>query len=251
MHGFDPPFHTVHKIILCFQMELFFVIAGYVSFLSKGSITLNSFGKKAKRLLMLYLTWVTIALVIGLFKGTVHFDFLTIGRFYLQHPFWFLRTMFYACAIHMMARKVYTLNVLKRSFVVRAIASAMTVLALSVFVRYILCDGALPRYLAWVYVGFGVGPFIRLDSETKQYPLFGRFMALLGRQSLALYALHWWLFFVMVMLPIPTWPRCPEILYAMVVSLVWLFASLCLDLILSRVSILSQMLFGNDKRIKC
>lgn len=249
VHGFYPPYHPVHQIILCFQMELFFAIAGYVSFMSPDGSVWQSLGKKAKRLLVPYFTWVTLSLVICFLKGNVHFDLLTLGRYYLRHPFWFLRTMFYVCAIHIMARKVYSLDSFRHSFALRAIASATVVLILSVFARYVLRDAVLPWYLVWFYIGFGIGTFIKLDNKSKAQSRLGSFIALCGRESLALYALHWWLFFFMVLLPIPTWSRCPEVLCALIIAFVWLFVSLCLDLIVSRVPLAAEMLLGKSKRI--
>lgn len=248
VHGITPP-HPVHAIILCCQMELFFAIAGYVARLSRGGGFWHDIGKKAHRLLVPYITWVTIAFAGAMLCGKAHWGLDAIWRYYFIHQFWFLRTLFYIYAIHAIARRVYEITAAKWGVVLRIIALTVTMFALLAIVHIVLGDAAVPKYLAWFYIGFGLRSVIKVESADKAYSTAGRFLAFLGQESLALYALHWWLFFKI--LPIPACPSIlPEIIYVLVIFCVWLTASLAIDKLLSKTA-LAEFLLGmrNNGRI--
>ena len=240
IYGTSPP-HPVHKIIRCFQMELFFVIAGYTASLTTKGMFWPSLAKKVNRLLLPYLIWVTMSFVYGLYTGRAHWDFDSIWRYYFIHQFWFLRTMFYASVIHLMASKLYGMIALKHSGMLGIVVAGLSAFILAMFVRDVLCDVSLPRYLMWFYIGFGLRFFIKLKADSKEHSLLGNCLAFLGRESLALYALHWWIFYSF--LPIP---QCLSgyhtFMCACAVFVAWTIASIMIDAVMSRIPYLRYLL---------
>ena len=247
IHGMAPP-HPLHAVILCFQMELFFVIAGYAASLSVGDSFKSGLAKRSKRLLLPYLVWVTISFIYGLFRGNSHFDIESLVRYYFMHSFWFLRTMFYVSCIHMSACWIFE-SMVKR--VGRLISGALVISALMMLTmlgKYGLCDGLLPKYIMWFYVGFGISQFVQLKPSSANHSLVGKFITYLGKESLALYALHWWLFFKYI--PIPLCPdKVPQVVYAFIIFMAWLIASIGLDKLLSKTP-LSVYLLGKPYIVK-
>lgn len=240
IYGASPP-HPVHKIILCFQMELFFVIAGYTASLTTKGRFWSSLVKKVNRLLLPYLIWVTMSFVYGLYTGIAHWDFDSIWRYYFIHQFWFLRTMFYASVVHLIAGKLYGYIALKHSDILGIVVAGLSAFIFAMFVRDVLCDVSLPRYLIWFYIGFGLRFFIKLKADSKEHSLLGNCLAFLGRESLALYALHWWIFFSF--LPIPQClSRHYTFMCACAVFVVWTIASIIIDAIMSRMPYLRYLI---------
>lgn len=249
VYGISPP-HPVLSIILCFQMELFFIIAGYAQSLSTRKPLLKSLGKRANRLLIPYFVWVTLSFIYGLFTGNAHFDCDSVWQYYFVHSFWFLRTMFYASSIYLVCVQIKRLISARVPLFVGYVISFIAAVGLAMLCRYVLGDHELPKYLVWFYVGYGLSLVINLPDETQQkhHSLVGVVCAWLGRESLALYALHWWIFFKF--LPIPTCPSTvPVILYATMIFIVWLGASLAIDMVLSKTP-LAPFLLGKKQVVQ-
>lgn len=246
IHGVNPP-HPLHAIILCFQMELFFAIAGYAASLLSGGSLKSEFVKRAKRLLLPYLAWVTISFIYGLFRGNANFSPESFWRYYFMHQFWFLRTMFYVSCIHLFAFWVYESSAKRERKLIGIAGATATVVLLVMFGKYVLCDVAVPRYLIWFYVGYALSFVFKLkrDVEGAEHSKLGMIFSSLGKESLALYALHWWVFFNF--LPIPECPAIiQQVVYAFVIFVIWLMGSLLIDIGLSR-SPLAPYLLGKSQ----
>lgn len=82
-------------------------------------------------------------------------------------------------------------------------------------------------------------------SRLKRDGCACRFLMYAGRNSLALYALHWCLFFWLGLLSVPQWfGRCETLIAACGVFVIWCGLSVVLDCLLSRVLLLRVFLLG-------
>lgn len=245
--GVNPP-HPVHSVILCFQMEFFFAIAGYAQSLTSNQPFVESIKKRAMRLMVPYLVWVTISFVYGLYTGNAQLEISSIGCYYFKHAFWFLRTMFYVSGIYLVAASIKRRCAMVLPHWVAFVAAGCIVAVLTVFCRYVFADEAVPRYLVWFYIGYGFSYIICLRKEecAKRHSKVAMFIAYLGQESLALYAIHWWVFFKF--LPLPDCPISLSVVtYAFCAFVVWLLLSLGIIRLMSK-TIVARLFLGKSAR---
>ena len=153
--------------------------------------------------------------------------------------------MFYVSCIHLFAHWVYERTAKRVRAGISAAIAIIAILLMAMVGKYVLCDTALPKYLGWFYVGYCLS-FVfkfRVEGEGEKHSKASVFFSLLGKESLALYALHWWLFFSF--LPIPRYTTIPQVAYAFVIFVIWLIASLILDIVIS-ITPLAPYLLGKQ-----
>lgn len=177
-----------HRFILHFQMELLFAISGFSAIYASKRTFANAMKRHLLRLGLPYVTWVVLFYTAEIAFGFKPWDASDVfSRFYTS-GFWFLRNLLFIYT----AFEIYAC----RKSVSRLVAASVTIFILSRIPE----QGLLLYYLAWFVLGISVHLLWRktLPKKTLSNPLpslISKPLCWCGKNSLALYAIHWNIFF--------------------------------------------------------
>lgn len=178
----------LHHFILRFQMELLFAISGFSAVYASKRTFSEAMKRHLLRLGLPYVTWVVLFYIAEIAFGIKTWDASdALARIYTS-GFWFLRNLLFIYT----SFEIYAC----RKSISRFIAASVTIFVLSRIPE----QGLLLYYSAWFALGMSVHLLWRRTSpgKTLSNPLpsfISKPLCWCGKNSLALYAIHWNIFF--------------------------------------------------------
>ena len=179
---------TLHAFILSFQMELMFAISGFSAvYARKGTFRL-ALERHLLRLGVPYFVWVGLAFLFQAVRGIAPWAPSQIANLVMTSGFWFLRQLL----LIYIAYEVY-------ARFKPAIGIALGLCTLSAF-ACIPGQETLLHYALWFAIGYAahligrrILPSLALANPLPRRP--SSWLVWCGRNSLALYAVYWNIFF--------------------------------------------------------
>ena len=240
-NGGDPT-NPLHLVIRCFQMELLFFISGYVSGWSRPGSLGGALWSRFLRLGVPYLAWVVLFYLLHIVLVR---DQFAVGTFLLDlacSGFWFLRVLLIISVFHCLWSRMCCRYA--------KFLSAIGIFGLSAWLSSFPGEEYLFRFV----IAFAAGV---LAHETNILKFVDRiscncpFLKWVGRNSLAIYAVHWNVLFC----HFPSWRlglgriidnQDTSLIYmrASVVCLCWLIYTCGFILLAKRIYLFPQIFFG-------
>ena len=239
-NGGDPT-NSLHLVIRCFQMELLFFISGYVSGWSRPSSLGGALRSRFLRLGIPYLGWVGSFYLLHVVRVR-QFEVWTLLSELMCSEFWFLRVLLIISIFHCLWSRLCCRYV--------KIVAAIGIIGLCACLSSVPGEAMLLRYA----VAFAAGVVAHemnilkfVDGVSCDCP----FLKWVGRNSLAVYAVHWNLLFC----HFPSWRfgldrminnSDAELFYvrALVVCVCWLLYTCGFILLVKRIYLVPQIFFG-------
>lgn len=232
----------LHRFILTFQMELMFAISGFSAVYSKKRTLADAVKRHLLRLGLPCLAWVWIFYLAEAIVGIKSWTMADAFGCVIISGFWFLRQLL----LIYLAFEVY-----RHSGPISGIlAGTLTLFAFAC----IPGQETLVHYAVWFVVGVVVHELWRyfLPNTEICNPLPRRLSVPLiwcGRNSLALYAVHWNIFFVFISCYLIDFSKIIEMSFPVAAFLMFaLFTggSVLLINMAKKFPLLPQLLFGED-----
>lgn len=174
--------NPLHLVIQCFQMEALMVVSGYVAAYSTKFSPLPYVKGKVRRLLVPYLLWVLPMLLCLIVAGKADFSISRLIHDLMYSNFWFLRTLFLIFMAFVGYRALERFSVAPALVLFFLLLSALS---------WIPGQRLTLHYGLYFIAGYVVHKMIPFEV-TLGGP---RWLSWIGRNSLAVYAVHWNLLF--------------------------------------------------------
>lgn len=232
--------NALHNVILLFQMELFFVVAGFVSAYSKEDNVCRSLKRKFLRLAVPYLVWVAGFELLRMVVGHHPWSFSVGMNELCCSMFWFLREMWVVVSLFTLSR-----------FIERKSGKIIAVgcfLSATYGVSFLPGEESVFRYSIWFLGGYLMNcQLSRLIVEKSN--LKCHWLEWCGQNSLGIYAVHTNVFMNFCNHNVISLRKIAEILNceyfaAFVGAVIWMVLSVVIIIMVKRVKVLRCVLLG-------